>query len=204
MGFETVNGPRSRAVTRKSASFRNKLDADKKGRGRPHVLYMRPEIADEIAGYIRQGMFAGEAAALAGITTHTVQRWLAAGRNYLEAGETDRLEAIFYTKVQRAHAEVELEALQAIRAAGQNPAHWSANAWFLERTRPGRYGRVDRNQLEIQGNLGLSRANLDGTPDEATDGTAVLSAIAEILSAGATEDPGQDGPTGLGGSGIPG
>ena len=203
MGFETVNGPRTRAVTRRSAQYRDKLDGDKRGRGRPHVLYMRPEIADEIAGYIRQGMFAGEAAALAGITTNTVHRWLQAGRNYLEAGEPERLEAVFYQKVQRAHAEVELESIQAIRAAGQNPAHWSAAAWFLERTRPGRYGRVDRNQLEIQGSLGLVQANLNGHPDDsAPDGTAVLTAIAEILSAGAAEDPGQDGPAGLGGGSI--
>lgn len=55
----------------------------------------------------------------------------------------------FSEAVKKARAEAELRNVQAIAKAATDPRHWTAAAWFLERSYPKRWGRQAR--LELSG-----------------------------------------------------
>lgn len=50
------------------------------------------------------------------------------------------IHALFYCRFEKAKSVAEVAALQNIIAAGRS-GNWQASAWFLERTRPDKYGR---------------------------------------------------------------
>ena len=90
----------------------------------------------------------------AGVGPTTFKSWVARGKSLDEADAPFRA---FRADVQKARAAGEAAALKVIHEA--MPTTWQAAAWFLERSRPERWGRVDRLKAKVQHNdPELSRA----------------------------------------------
>jgi hypothetical protein len=95
---------------------------------------------------IRNGHTKTVASRAAGLNEQTLFDWLAMGRTqpdkypeYVKLGE----------EIEQAKAEAEAEALDLIHAAAKSdPKHWTAAAWYLERTNPAEFSRRDRVEIE--------------------------------------------------------
>ena len=133
-------------------------------RGRPPLLTMLDDKAEEygikIGEFLAKGMYLREAASLAGISHFSVYRYLRKGEADLEKDITNTPAAVFATLINEGMAKAEEGALGNILAAGSNPAHWPANAWFLERRFPDKYGKQDRTEVTIKDSITL------GQPDK--------------------------------------
>jgi len=84
---------------------------------------------------LREGCWRETAARLAGIAESGVRAWLKL------ADEGNERYLPIATAIRAAEAIAEAECVQLVRAAGQDPRHWTAAAWTLERKFPDRYGR---------------------------------------------------------------
>lgn len=104
--------------------------------GRPTIL--TEALSSEIVGYIEAGNYLETAAALAGVNPSTVRRWLRKGRRAKSGLHYD-----FCTAVRKAEGHAEQESINRIRAAAGRGV-WVADAWYLERKFPQRWGRWDR------------------------------------------------------------
>ena len=105
--------------------------------GRPAKL--TDETVKTIVDAIKAGCPIAVACQAAGIGKTTFKSWMARGKS------TDGADAhyrAFRADIRKARAHGEAQALGIIRDA--MPDHWQAAAWFLERSRPCRWGRVDR------------------------------------------------------------
>lgn len=129
-------------------------------RGRPRLLDMNDSLSETLADYLKQGLYMREACALAGVSRDSVYSWLRQGSKDRKEGN-DTPEARFSDIIKRAMAEAESDAISAVRAAGKNPAFWQAEAWFLERRYPDKYGKRDRVALEHSGQMGIGVASVD-------------------------------------------
>ena len=122
--------------------------------GRPTKL--TPEVQQVIIEGLEHGMHQESACSRAGINKTTYYRWLERGDS--EAPE-DEIYRTFRHAVEKARAKPEAEALQAINVAWRDGT-WQAAAWFLERSHPHKYGRI--NRTEVSGPEGQSvKVNVD-------------------------------------------
>jgi hypothetical protein len=92
---------------------------------------------------IEGGNYAPTAAEYAGIGVSTHYDWLKKG----EAGITPYAE--YLEAIKKAEAVAEIRNVTLIQNAAQNT--WTAAAWYLERKHYDRWGRKDRNQIELTG-----------------------------------------------------
>jgi transposase len=158
------------------------------GPGRKSKL--TPEMQDRIVSSLRAGNYRDVAALTSGIHEATLYAWLNRG----EAGEAPYDE--FLKAVKEAEAEAEAESLAIIRQAAaphpvlrvQTTTHpdgsvetvetrsveqsWQAGAWYLERTKQGKYRRIDR----------VEQTGADGGPIQ-VEQTHVLELSTEQLEA---------------------
>jgi DNA invertase Pin-like site-specific DNA recombinase len=102
---------------------------------------LTPELVKTFTDSLAEGNAIETAAAVAGISETTYYRWLQAGREAKGGAFWEFCEAI-----KRAEAESEAERVRRIRTAGQG-GNWQADAWWLERRRPERWGRKDRHEV---------------------------------------------------------
>jgi transcriptional regulator with XRE-family HTH domain len=107
--------------------------------GQPTKL--TPEVQNDIVEALEHGMHQESAATRAGITKQTYYNWLERGRN-----EPGSIYADFLDAVEKARARPEAEALEAIHVAWRDGT-WQAAAWFLERSHPHKYGRINRTEV---------------------------------------------------------
>jgi transposase len=168
-------------------------------RGRPRKLRMQPELTEELCGYLEKGLFLREACALAGVHNESVYSWMRKGVND-QNKELNTPEADFAGAVKRAMAKAEENALEGIRTAGQYPQFWAANAWYLERKFPEKYGKRDRVALEHSGHMAMGVANLDKPLSERLEGDDKIEAAKRIAESLAILGSGSNGS--IGGSGI--
>jgi hypothetical protein len=98
---------------------------------------LTPAVLARITLALRDGIYAEQAAAVAGVHRATYYRWLAQGREASTGIYHD-----FYDAVVHAEAESELAAIRIVRVAAEK--HWQAAGWWLERRYPHRWGRADR------------------------------------------------------------
>jgi hypothetical protein len=118
-------------------------------RGRPSRY--SEELHQRIVEEVRAGRPKTIAFRLAGAYPDTVWDWVRLGRqrpddypHYVQLGED----------IDQAKAEAEAEALDRIKAAAQSdPKHWTAAAWYLERTNPAEFGRRERVEVEASAPL---------------------------------------------------
>ena len=92
---------------------------------------------------IEGGNYAPTAAEYAGIGVSTHYDWLKKG----ETGESPYAE--YLEAIKKAEAVAEVRNVTLIQNAAANT--WTAAAWYLERKHWDRWGKKDRNQIELTG-----------------------------------------------------
>lgn len=115
--------------------------------GRPSKLTAK--IIKEADQHLRMGAHIETVSALLGISAQTWRTWFLAGARAKRAAEEKgepvppalRLAVQFLETVRVARAYAEQQALARISAAASG-GQWKADAWWLERSHPGRYGRA--------------------------------------------------------------
>lgn len=143
--------------------------------GRPTDL--TPGVQETIANLIRSGNYIVDAAEIAGIDRQTVYLWINRGM-----AEGTGIYAEFAGAMAKARAESVALRVGRIAAAGKGGA-WQADAWWLERVDPEKWGRknpdivINLTQssewLELREKIALA---LEPYPDAAE-------AVARVLSA---------------------
>lgn len=110
--------------------------ATKKERKRPGPKgKFTPERTRKIIKAIKEGSPHETAAAAAGISTSTFYKWLEKGEQYETGVYRD-----FVDNIAQAEAQAESERIRRINKAGRE-GDWKADAWYLERRYPEKYGR---------------------------------------------------------------
>lgn len=139
--------------------------------GRPSKF--TEEVRHKVLQALRGGNYLETAAAYAGISVSSLHKYLKLGRQ----PDADPLYAEFAQAVDEAIAQSEVTEVALIRRAAtpqQSPVRdsdgsvvrddegrvvmetvhrgsWQAAAWLLERRAPGKWGRVDRQHVEVSG-----------------------------------------------------
>lgn len=127
------------------------------------VTILTEEVQDRMCEAIRLGNYAPTAAEYAGIGVSTHYQWLEKGKQ----GVTPYAE--YAEAIKKAEADAEVRNVALIQEAAKK--NWTAAAWYLERKHYDKWGRRDRNQIELTGK--------DGAPIEMTqvDSRAALLAM---------------------------
>ena len=99
---------------------------------------LTPELLDKICELLAAGNYIATVCAVVGIATETYYDWR------LKNSE-------FSCAVEKARAGSETDTLARIRKAGQEGI-WQADAWFLERSYPDRWGRTRQEITGKDGN----------------------------------------------------
>jgi len=132
--------PRRPEAKKKSKSTkRSKALRVARGRGQPSKF--TSEITQQIIEFLEIGNYKADAARAAGVSPSSLYEWLAIG-----AAPNARKEARKYYEfaeaVKKAQATARARMVHAIASAVET--QWQAAAWYLERTRPQQWGRMDR------------------------------------------------------------
>lgn len=124
---------------------------------------LRKDIVKQIVRGMRQGCSRRGAALMSGIDEGTLSSWeeeiaekeiepLAKCVKESDVPERDRspesrevLLAFLQREMTKAHKARLTKLVKGIERAGQEPKHWTALAWLLERTYPEIFGRPERN-----------------------------------------------------------
>ena len=101
--------------------------------GRPSKL--TPETHDKIIRAIAAGNYLETAAAHGGVSYYTLNDWMNKGATGKEAKYVK-----FYHAAKKAEADAEALRVARISKAGQE-GNWQADAWYLERRYPNRWGK---------------------------------------------------------------
>jgi hypothetical protein len=121
-----------------------------------------PERVERIIKAVKDGLPFVTAAALGGISEATFYNWMKDNVEFLES-------------IKAAEAEAEERLVEQISF---DPS-WQSKAWILERRHPDRWGRVERNKVELTGAEGqpvqITYNIVDGRTSETRDVSRVLS-----------------------------
>jgi hypothetical protein len=114
---------------------------------------LTPEVKEKILSALTAGNYQEAAAAYAGIDQGTYYRWMERGRierDRVNSGEKPlKAETIyreFREAVETARAQAEVRNTGIINKAA-NDGTWQAAAWYLERSHPQRWGRINRTEI---------------------------------------------------------
>lgn len=105
---------------------------------------LTPEIGEALAKFVRTGNNIDASCALVGVGKRTVYDWLYKGVNDKKGAYHD-----FAQLMEKAKAEAEAVRVGRIGQAGA-AGEWTADAWWLERVNPERWGR---KAVELNVNL---------------------------------------------------
>lgn len=147
--------------------------------GRKPIHVSDPEIINRLLEALRSGNFIDDACQYAGIAESTYYSWMDRGRRErarINAGEKpETAEAPWlelFDKVQQARSEAVVRNVHLIQRAASDGT-WQAAAWFLERTRPDKFGR--RIATEVSGpNGGPVEVDVAVTPEQLSARIAAL------------------------------
>lgn len=133
--------------------------------GRPigRETKLTPEVQARIVEALRAGNYVEVACAYGGITRQTYSQWIAKSEL---PGPRQRAYAAFRAAAEKARSDAEIRNVAMIQRAAQDVRTWQAAAWWLERSFPSRWGRVNRTSLELSGP--------GGKPVQVTDARAAL------------------------------
>ena len=104
------------------------------------------ELAEKIAALLRAGNYQDTAAASLGIGRRTFYDWRERGakaakaNDPAEANDPDGLYQYFFDLLEQARAEAQTKAVSELLKGG---LHWQRWAWWLERSFPRLWGRVE-------------------------------------------------------------
>jgi hypothetical protein len=104
-----------------------------------------PATQKRLLDAIRLGSFIEHACSYAGINSSTFRRWRIDAENGVEPF------ASFWSEITLAESEAVVRRMARIEEAGNN-GQWQADAWFLERKYPQKFGRRDKVELTADPN----------------------------------------------------
>jgi len=115
-------------------------------------------VGEAIVQALRVGAYIEDAAESAGVAESTVYAWISRGQEHApdlgtpisKVPKAQRVYVEFAESVEKARAGAVVFNLAMIRQAASN-GDWKAAAWWLERTRPGQYGRQLRVDADVKG-----------------------------------------------------
>jgi hypothetical protein len=108
-------------------------------------FFLAPKILEEMA----KGVTRSAACRIVGISTETVSEWIFKANKYPEK-YPEYVE--FREAMEHVRAEVQKEMVgHIIGAARSDPKHWTAAAWYLERTDPENWGKRDKVEVKNEG-----------------------------------------------------
>lgn len=113
-----------------------------KPKGRP--TKMSEETTKKICKYIADGNYLDTACRLAGLDYSTMRRWVQKGEQEGKGVYYEFAEAL-----KTAEAQAEAKRVELILKAGKLN-DWKANAWYLERKYPERWGKRDHLEANIK------------------------------------------------------
>lgn len=173
---------------------RKRPDLRKGAAGAPTKL--DPEIASGILRYIAAGNYLETAAGANGIPPATVRNWLKWGARYRQGYGPDgtgrrspkhKVYAEFLAAYEQAEAEAEAAALLNIAKSGKED--WRAEAWRLERRHPARWGRWERQSVDLRAQIqsdmvgeGEAEAKEDPLPEAVLNDPSLARDMGELLS----------------------
>jgi hypothetical protein len=114
-----------------------------KPRGRPTKF--NKEIAERICKLVADGNYFDTACQVVGIDYQTFRNWVVKGEQDGKGQFFD-----FFVSIKRAEAEAEAKRVELILKAGGLGGDWKANAWYLERKYPDRWGKLDRLEAKVK------------------------------------------------------
>ena len=114
-------------------------DSGPRKTGRPSKLTQK--MQDEMVKLMQAGNYFETAAACVGVKADTARKWMLQG-----AKQKRGKFYAFFIAIKEAEAFAEASALTRIRQAGARV--WQADAWFLERRMPQKWGRWERKSEE--------------------------------------------------------
>lgn len=100
------------------------------------------EVRDKIVQALNAGNYQDTAARYAGISEATFYRWMTEAQ---QPGASKDLRE-FREAVESARAQAEIRSVALINKAAQDGT-WQAAAWFLERSHPQKWGRIQRTEI---------------------------------------------------------
>lgn len=130
--------------------------------------------SDAIVDLLRRGAYVEDAAKATGCTDSAVFAWIARGEEHRDPEDgkipaRERKFVEFAVAVETARAEAVTVALDVIRTAARD-GQWQAAAWYLERTRPGKYSRSERREVSGPGGGPITLLDLERElAEEATE-----------------------------------
>jgi transposase-like protein len=143
---------------------------------------LTPETQRKIVEAIAEGNYLETAAALGGVTYTTLNNWMRKGQ-----AATSGPYVAFFESVKRAEAEAESTRVGRIKRAGQE-GNWQADAWYLERRYPERWGK--RIQQELSGPNGGPIKTESVTKHDLTKlSTDQLRTLRTLLAEAKPDDP---------------
>lgn len=111
-----------------------------------------PKVQDLLKA-LRYGNYMDAACAAAGVGVTTVYRWINEGQDEAQriaAGEQPNPHKATYVEIlegiEKARGEAEARNVAVIQKAAQDGT-WQASAWWLERSRPQKWGRFTRTEV---------------------------------------------------------
>ena len=130
------------------------------------------EKIKKASSIIANGNFAITAQQFLRISPQTWYNWMNWGeeQSLLDEDERDpkkRIYMEFFDSIKSAEAQAEITAVKNIRTAGLDPSRWQANAWYLERKHPERWGQRQGGEDQGDGARKIAEAikNIN-VPDE--------------------------------------
>ena len=129
--------------------------------GRPTKL--TPELREKICSTLADGNYVATTCDYVGITEHTFYEWMHRGERNAPSDQAAGYPE-FYQAVKKARSTSEIVSLARIRRAGAD-GQWQADAWFLERSNPKRWGRRNLELTGADGGELVIRLTLDDNAD---------------------------------------
>jgi hypothetical protein len=126
--------------------------------GRKAILDVNPEITKRLCEILSLGNYIEAACAYVGISETSYYAWVQRGEKDLKAGKESSFTE-FVKATKKARAEAEVVSVARIRDAASS-GEWQADAWFLERSFPDRWGRR-RQDLHVDSNQPAVIINID-------------------------------------------
>lgn len=108
-------------------------------------FFLAPKILEEM----RKGVTRSAACRIVGISSETVAEWIFKANKFPEK-YPEYVE--FHEAMEQVRAEVQKEMVgHIVGAARSDPKHWTAAAWYLERTDPANWGKRDKVEVKNEG-----------------------------------------------------
>lgn len=143
-------------------------------------IALTPDRQEKLLEAIRAGNYIQTACTYAGISKQTYYNW----KHTAETPDAPEWAVDLFDAIENARAQAEVRNVALIQRAATT--QWQAAAWWLERSFPQQFGRI--NRVEMSGP--------EGGPIEHRDTDTRAALLALLETAAADEDPDEDTPDG--------